>query len=231
MNISRLATLSLTMAIAVFALGYNPSFADKPICGDNNDQHCDHGDDPGFPTGITVQLIGGAFVSVDDVGIPTPVGVTAEAEVKLSGDEPIRMIRPGADPALLSWNMVFDLCGLLGPPGSPEVLEFTVPAGRKGWAIEKVVDEVWVGLGFTLDSPLDPSDPLFTESLSAGMQLKGACLDPECGLIPAVNTSKTIPLTDYAIHLRAKGGVTHQALCHAGDGPIGVTTNLVITAP
>ena len=30
MKILRLSTLSLTLAIAVFALGYNPSFADKP---------------------------------------------------------------------------------------------------------------------------------------------------------------------------------------------------------
>ena len=47
MSILRLSTLSLTLAIPVFALGYNPSFADKPDCGDNQDQHCNHGDDPG----------------------------------------------------------------------------------------------------------------------------------------------------------------------------------------
>ncbi len=47
MKILRLSTLSLTLAVAVFSLGYsNPAFADKPICGDNNDQHCDHSEDP-----------------------------------------------------------------------------------------------------------------------------------------------------------------------------------------
>ncbi len=40
MNILRLSTLSLTVAIAVFALGYNPSFAGKP---DSEGKH-DHGD-------------------------------------------------------------------------------------------------------------------------------------------------------------------------------------------
>ena len=36
MNILRLSTLSLTLAIAVFALGYNTSFADKPVNGEHN---------------------------------------------------------------------------------------------------------------------------------------------------------------------------------------------------
>ena len=40
MSILRLSTLSLTVAIAVFALGYNPSFAGKP---DSEGKH-DHGD-------------------------------------------------------------------------------------------------------------------------------------------------------------------------------------------
>ncbi len=35
MNILRLSTLSLTVAIAVFALGYNPSFADNPAKGNH----------------------------------------------------------------------------------------------------------------------------------------------------------------------------------------------------
>ncbi len=110
MSIVRLSTLSLTLAVAVFAFSYtNPAFADKPSGNVHN-----HDDDTGFPTGLTVQFSGGAFVSVNDTGDPTSVGVTAEAEVKLGGDEPLRMIRPGFDPALMSWNDVFDLCGLLG---------------------------------------------------------------------------------------------------------------------
>ncbi len=35
MNILRLSTLSLILAIAVFALGYNPSFADNPAKGNH----------------------------------------------------------------------------------------------------------------------------------------------------------------------------------------------------
>ncbi len=230
MNILRLSTLSLTLAVAVFALGYtNPAFADKPSGGNHN-----HDGDPGFPTGMTVQLIGGAFVF--DEG---EVGVTPDSEFKLSGNVDVNMTRPGFDPALGSWNNVFDLCGLLGPTGAEVVPGFPVSAGRKGWTVQKVLEEVWVQLRFPLDSPLAPSDPLFTDRLTAGMQLKGACPPPACSLIPdniedvmgSNESTLTIPLTDYAIHLRGKGGVTHEALCHAGSDPIGVTTNLVITRP
>ena len=235
MNILRLSTLSLTLAMAVFGFGYtNTAFADKPGGGGHN--HDD--DEPGFPTGLTVQFSGGAFVSVNP-----SLGVTAEAEVKLGGDEPLRMIRPGFDPALQSWNNVFDLCGLLGQSGMVEVAEFTAPDGRKGWTVEKVLEEVWVPLQFPLDSPLVPSDPLFTDRLTAGMQLKGACPPPACSLIPddieeVMNSGEstlTIVLDRYAIHLRGKGGVTHEAICHADSGVIGekvgppTPTNLVIT--
>ncbi len=73
MSILRLSTLSLTLAIAVFALGYvSPSFADNPDRGKCAPQHCNHGGDPGFPTGITVQLRLGAFESVADAGPPRP---------------------------------------------------------------------------------------------------------------------------------------------------------------
>ena len=71
------------------------------------------------------------------------------------------------------------------------------------------------------------------------MQLKGACPPSGCSLIPddiedvpdSNESTLTIPLTRYAIHLTGKGGVTHQAECHAGSGLIGVTTDLVITRP
>ena len=241
MRILRLPTLSLTLAVAVIAFGYNPSFADKPDCGRHN-----HSNDPVFPTGMTVQFSGGAFVSVNPA-----LGVTAEAEVTLGGDEPLHMIRPGGtDPMnvcagtatdinalCLAWNSVFDLCGLLGPTGMEVLPEFTAQDGRKGWTVEKVLEEVWVPLQFSLVSPLDPSDPLFTDRLSVGMQLRGDCPPLGCSLIPddindgSGKSTLTIVLDRYAIHLRGKGGVTHEALCHAGSGPLGVATDLVITRP
>ena len=138
----------------------------------------------------------------------------------------------------LVWNSVFDLCLLLGPTGAEILPEFTAETGRKGWTVEKVVNEVWVPLGFSLVSPLDTSDPLYTDRLSVSLTLKGDC-PSGCSLIPddiedGMNSSEstlTIVLDRYAIHLRGKGGVTHEAECHAGEGPIGVTTDLVITRP
>ena len=101
--------------------------------------------------------------------------------------------------------------------------------------IAKVNGEVWVPLAFPLDSPLDLSDPLYTDRLSAGMQLKGQCPDAECSLIPVGNevsaSTLNIDLTRFAIHLRGKAGVTHAAECHAKSGLIGATTTLRITRP
>ncbi len=62
MNISRLSTLSLTIAIAVMTLGYaNPAFADKP----KNDMH-DHGDDDGGDVAEYVVTISGDMTGASD---------------------------------------------------------------------------------------------------------------------------------------------------------------------
>jgi len=47
MNILRLSTFSLILALAVITLGYNPSFADKPESGLCGQDHCDHGEELG----------------------------------------------------------------------------------------------------------------------------------------------------------------------------------------
>ncbi len=216
MRILRLSTFSLTLAIAVFAFGYvNPSFADKP-------PHSHGGD----PVTVTVDLIGpmaevrGAFEFV------SPAFATLD-NGSLKGDEAVTMVRPdpGDANALIEWNRVFDLCGLLGPSDAVDVPEFTDSAGRKGWQVrrigETVAVEVQVQFRFPLDSPLS-DDPL-----SVSLQLHGDCPDPECGLIPP----KEIPLNRYSIHLKGKGGVAHNAACHAADDvPLNVESTLVITA-
>ena len=69
MNILRLSTLSLTLAVAVFALGYNPSFADKP--GSVCEEHCSHGGDDDLKTTYTVQMhpgtVGGNVVVAENL--------------------------------------------------------------------------------------------------------------------------------------------------------------------
>ncbi len=62
MNISRLSTLSLTVAIAVFALGYNPSFADNPAEGN----HPHGGDKDQTETDFMVEMRPGTLGATDD---------------------------------------------------------------------------------------------------------------------------------------------------------------------
>jgi len=69
MNILRLSTLSLTLAIAVFALGYNPSFADNPNKG--NHPHGDGGDKT--ETEFMVEMQRGKFAE-DTAGLVTSDG-------------------------------------------------------------------------------------------------------------------------------------------------------------
>ncbi len=221
MKILRLSTLS--MAIAVFALGYNPSFADPPPHshgGGNN------GDDP---VTVTVDLNGpmagvrGAFEFV------SPAFATLD-KGSLKGDEAVRMVRPGPLDvnALIDWNRVFDLCGLLGPSDAVDVPEFTASAGRKGWRVVRTGEQVFVDVSVLFQFPLD--SPLSDDPLSVALDLTGNCPTPECGLIPEAGKTKEIPLNRYSIHLKGKGGVTHDAACHAADDVLNVGSTLVITA-
>ncbi len=233
-------TVLFAFAIFVLVVGWSitPAQANKP---DNNDEH-DHGDGGIGALDIAIELMDGAFVTHSP---EIPHRVTPESEFELRGDEAIHMIRPGGpdgnatvNPVVLvceamalnesteelckAWNGVFNLCGLLGPSNDVDVLDFEAPFGRKGWTVAKVVDEVSVGLSFELFGPLS-DDPL-----KVSLQLKGPCIG-DCVLIPTESNmgvpvivddvelfrTLTIPLTRYSIHLRGKGGVTHNALCHA----------------
>ena len=236
MSILRLPTLSLTLATAVFALGYvSPSFANPPPHSHGG------GNNGGDPVTYTVNLKGpdpntpslrGAFEFVSSVA------ATLDKKGNLKGDVDVSMEIPGGDSTCMSgdqnacivWNNVFDLCGLLNP-----VPNFMVLGGD--WSVSKGGGRRWISFGFELDSPVS-SNPL-----SASLQLSSACDDPECGapsdeLIPAAGDTSQVDVTDYAIHLKGKGGVTHNAECHASDGYPGATTlggvhgsTLVITAP
>ncbi len=148
MKILRLSTLSLTLAVAVFALGYNPSFADQPRCGDNADQHCNHGDDPGGLT-YTVDLNGpdrfdltirGAF-EFNPAGMASAKNAILEKGA-LNGVQGVDMSRPGntvdctsvisEEGACRRWEDVFRLCDLLGTPNRTmisTVAGFSVSAG------------------------------------------------------------------------------------------------------
>ena len=254
MNILRLSTLSLTLIVAVFAFGQtNPAFADKPGDGGHN-----HGDDPSGLT-YTIDLIGpdgvrGAF-EFDGAGGSATLDRGA---LKITGA--VTMTRPGdatsqtdscsiadADQlACMGWNDVFNLCGLLGTfdgggpddgSGPTNLNTFTVLSGD--WSINQGGGRRWIGFGFAIDQSFsDATD----RDLSASLQLTSPCSDPEefpsCDsendppLIPTVSGEATYTdLNEARVHLRGKGGVTHQAECHADDDLLSTSfSTLVITA-
>jgi hypothetical protein len=205
----------------------NPSFADPPP-----HDHGKKGDDPSGLT-YTIDLNGpdslrGAF---EFVGSGT---ATLDKKGILKGVDSVDMERPGTtvgcttpeeQGACMVWNDVFNLCGLLDP-----IPNFTVLGGD--WEVS-TGSFVFVGFGFELESPLSPDNPL-----SVSLALAGTCSPSPCEIIPVVGDPKVIPLTLYSIHLKGKGGVTHNADCHASlDYPMPISlggvhgSTLVITAP
>jgi len=79
MNILRLSTLSLTLAIAVFSLGYvSPSIADQP---DNLGNHGQHGEDDGADTTFSVEVI---TTVGDEHGVNTLPGCEGTTDKNLS---------------------------------------------------------------------------------------------------------------------------------------------------
>ena len=240
MNILRLSTLSLTLAIAVFALGYvSPSFADKPGSGPCGQVHCDHGEENPSDLAYTVNLIGpipalpsvrGAF---EFEGGAESVTLQFKG-IELRGDVDVTIERPlVADAnALVVWEEVFNLCGLLGPDTDPSttlVTDFTILRGD--WVVGQGGDREGIFFKFEIPaifSPLSDDRPL-----SATLHLFRTCTSP-CGTIPTSatgGTPKRIDLTNSQIHLKGKGGVTAQAACHGDMDLLAASgSTLLITA-
>ena len=234
MNISRLSTLSLTLAIAVITLGYNPSFADKPDSGDCLQVHCDHGEELGDLT-YTVDLNGpmamvrGAF-EFEPAGAPSAVSATLEDKGRtLKGDVGVTMIRPSDASALLVWEDVFNLCGLLGTPDTmiSTVAGFSVSAGD--WAVSNSSERQFISFGFELEEN-PPSD----NRLSASLTLSRACGSvPLCrsNVPTAAGEISSELMTDASVHLSGKKGVTHKAECHGDEDSLAASgSTLVIRA-
>ena len=227
MNILRLSTLSLGLAIAVFAVGYNPSFADKPKCGSNQNQHCDHGDDPGGDPSVikyTAELLG-AFV------FPPRTVVLESQDLVLRSSEPVTIVRPPDTEFLAqnTWDNVFDFCDLLTEMNNVRVNDFTALAGKKGWTIERPGG---VGVRFRNIGSFESN----LGELDLRMDLIGDCAysggtDETCDPFPpAEGETSRIPLTDYLIHARGQPGI--NSVCHGERAPFdfGQESTLVITA-
>ena len=183
MNISRVTTISLVLAVAVLALAYaNPLSAKGKECSDGDSRpKCD--DDPAA-SGLTFMVeMDGAFAMVES---------TTSDGNELIGEREVTIVRPGFDPdpppagiaiactsmtldspernACVTWSNVFDVCDIYKisnifningtDPYGPD--QFTTTPGRKGqvgWEIGKFGGGVRVYFFTTIQSPIDPLNP------------------------------------------------------------------------
>ena len=215
MSILRLSTLSLTLAIAAFSLGYvNPSFADK-----TGDKHNHGGDDGngGGGDGITYTAeLRGTFVIP-----PLTVVLESRDQVLRSGDAVT--IERSASESESTWDTVFAFCGLL----DFTVVDFTATAGKKGWTIERPGG---VGVRFRNIGTFSST----RGDLDLRIDLIGDCAysggtDETCDPFPpAAGDTSEIPLTQYLIHARGQPGI--NSVCHGVRAFLGLESTLVITA-
>jgi hypothetical protein len=128
MNISRLSTLSLTLAVAVFSLGYvNPSAA-KPFCPG----HPSCKPPPDNPIKYTAELTG----TIDGAFVFAPVIVTPdEKEVDLQFETNPLVSPLGGDEKKGDWAMVFNSCDALVTPVTPPKSFMVNTFGGKGGGV------------------------------------------------------------------------------------------------
>ena len=255
MNIIRLSTLSLTLAIAVFALGYaNPSFAKGKDCvvGDTRPK-CSGGGGGGGDDPVTYEVaLEGAFVF-------GPIEATLEGQDdRLRPVDNAEMIRPNPDPdpaeaAAAAWDHVFSIpdpdigpCDLFGPTPAA-VASFTALKKNKeehvkGW---RVARPGGVYIAFGLDQLLaDPASAAGEVLVDVGLQLRGDCAysvsgsteicnpflpDPTMDYGHGLGISR-IPLKVFQIHAQALKGDPQFEGCHTAEDNLWVPSTLVITA-
>lgn len=221
MNMRRLSTLSLTLAIGVMTLGYvSPSFT-KPACPGH--PSCK---DDGGAGGITYTAeLRGAFVFG-----PLNVALEGQDERLKNGDD-VTIVRPATGAELTAWNLVFNVCGLLDP-----VSDFTASGGKKGWRIARPG-------GVYVQFPVAALHSTIG-LLDVSLQLIGDCSyssggTTDCDPFPPVpgqdnghgDGISEIPLTHFNIHARGEKGITHSIEgCHSESDDLLVDSTLVITA-
>ncbi len=242
MNILRLSTLSLTFAIAVFALGYaNPSFAGKPSC-ENNSTHPKCKNDEPTDGSVTYEAaLEGAFV-FDALDVdPSPHGNELKPDIKVNISQPVM-----SDFFRSTWENVFSmpddsatLCNLFGVPGIVTGFEALSSAKKnKGWTIVG-----YGGVGVSFGFPLVTDDGA---DVNVGLSLIGNCdyaggTDPCDPFLPdpAIDYSSDnargpgisrIPLITFWIHAKAVKGTPALEGCHGAHTGLLFPSTLVIKA-
>ena len=218
MNILRLSTLSLTLAIAVMTLGYtNLAFAAKPDkCPGNPSCKVD----PGTSIMYTAELRGAFVIRKRDVVLEGQDNILRSGE-----DVTIRRSDLASDSdEELTWDTVFAFCGLLN---NTPILEFTATVAKKGWTYERPGG---VGVRFRNIGSFSSTEG----DLDLRLDLIGECSYSSDGQIdcdpfpPEAGSTSNIPLTHYLIHARGQPGI--NSLCHGITAELLVPSTLVITA-
>ncbi|MHC4088020.1 MAG: hypothetical protein ACYSU5_22860 [Planctomycetota bacterium] len=240
MNILRLSTLSLTLAIAVMTLGYaNPSFAGKKCTEDPNHPSCK----PPADAGNLYTVEGrGAFVF-------GPVATTLEGQnntLRAQADAP--MTRPHlsyfpVDAA--TWDNVFIMppdpadimgepCNLFGASGT--VTSFTAhakdkPNHIKGWTVD-----LSGGVRINFETDLMKTDA--GADVNVYLALIGNCeysggAEPCEPFLPDPNNGdgiSEIPMEVFWIHAKAVKGTPQIEGCHFAHTELIGPSTLVIRA-
>ena len=210
MNILRLSTLSLFLAIAVITFGVSADVWAKPKC---DNPPCGRGGGGG-EAGIThVAKLTGAFAFST---ANNSVNVTANSKgTELRSADPVTLIRPGgADQAL--WDFVFAQCRFFLPT-SVVVPRFTAPSDGKGWTIGKGGGIV---VGFR-KIPFDVADG----PVEVNLLLIGTTAYEEDFLPVSPDTTITHTLSHFIIWGQTVKGGTPGSKCHS-DSVTGGTTFL-----
>jgi len=228
MNILRLSTVSLTLAIAVFALGYaNPSFAAPKNCVDDDPRpSCPKDDpepDPPTPSVTYTAQLTGVFAT-DPVNV-SPNGKENTLFPDFAGD--LKFVRSlvDASPAQIAWDLVFNDCAILGPTGFV-FPSFTVSADNLSY---QKPGGVGVALGGIEARDKDGN------LVNLHLWLIGDEFDFGAGkqFVPAVGETSTFDLKRFWLTGHTEKGVKPRGHCNKDGGTpdLGAPPNtLVITA-
>ncbi len=228
MDISRLSTLSLALAVAVFALAYaNPSTAGGKTCDDGDNRPKCQTDPPAAGLIFKVEM-DGAFV-MDQL--------TTSNGNELNGVVDFTIYEPDSDLdplAAETWNNVWDVCDIYGPsPFGPDW--FTTTPDRKEnvqWVVYRY------GGGIRVFFVTEIKSDISLEPLSVTMQLNSNCyyhadheydfpeLPPRnvCpdSFLPdgTVKQQTTFDMMRFSNHARGEKGVAHAEECHQKQGEL-----------
>ena len=213
MNISRLSTLSLSLAIAVMTLGYATSaFADKPTGGGHN-----HGGEAVY----TAQLTMGGFIfrGMDNNAIavtvtPNKRGNSYHSEATLS------MSSPGSTDDQGAWDEVFSWCMdllMTNPPVRVAVAD--------NWTIDNSGGKEAGTVGSDIRIRFKDVEALGFSGVNINFDLIGVILVADGPFLPGEGGTSSFTLTEFVIFGDKKRGES----CRSGVRFLSVPSTLEIT--